>query len=116
MYEPEIHESHIMMDEEVAKTDLGQKMKNDLINRCSAKNQPAFWIIENYHRKGRLHGDYFITKEQAQRVVDRLHQRGFVEAVVLTGMLDSGYGCGLALEHLARDLFSMLTEEEEVAA
>ncbi|HDZ8896445.1 TPA: hypothetical protein RUX41_002803 [Aeromonas dhakensis] len=52
IYEPQIHPTHIMMDEEVEKSPLGQKMKNELIERCSRSNTPALWIIENYHRKG----------------------------------------------------------------
>ena len=116
MYEPEIYPTHIMMDKEVAKTPRGIQMKNDLFARCTASNKPAFWIIENEHRNGRLYGDYYITREQGKRVANWLQQRGFKDAVVMVNMLDSGYGCGLALKHLARDLFSMLTEEEEKVA
>jgi len=115
MYEPEIHPTHIMMDEEVEKSPQGQQMKNELIERCSRSNTPALWIIENYHRKGYLHGDFSITPEQAQQVQSFLHQKGLPDAQVSTHLLDSGYADGLKLEHVAKEVYAMLTEAEVTA-
>ncbi|QMS74746.1 hypothetical protein [Aeromonas veronii] len=111
IYEPQIHPTHIMMDEEVEKSPLGQKMKNELIERCNRSNTPALWIIENYHRKGYLRGDFAITPKQAQLVQSFLHRKGLPDAQVTTHMLDSGYADGLALEHIAKAVHVMLSEE-----
>ncbi|HCH55278.1 hypothetical protein TVA88_03370 [Aeromonas hydrophila] len=115
IYEPEIHPTHIMMDEEVAKSPQGIKMRNDLINRCSRTNTPALWIIENYSRKGHLYGDFAITPEQAQRVEAFLHQQRLTDAFVTTHMLDSGYEDGLRLEYIAKEIHAMLTEAKVAA-
>lgn len=115
IYEPQIHPTYILMDEEVEKSPLGQKMKSELIERCSRSNTPALWIIENYHRKGYLRGDFAITPEQAQLVQTFLHQKGLPDAFVTTHMLDSGYADGLKLEHIAKAVHAMLSEEEVAA-
>lgn len=115
MYEPEIHPTHIMMDEEAAKSPLGRKMKNDLIERCCRTNTPAFWIIENYSRNGHLYGDFTISPEQVQQVQSFLHQKGLGDACVTTHMLETGHADGLKLEHIAKEVYAMLTEAEVTA-
>lgn len=104
------HPTHLLMDDKVAHSPQGWKMRNRLINRCSACNRPALWIIENDHRNGHLYGDFYLSRETAQQVTELLHRKGFRDAFVTTNMLDSGYGCGLALEHLARELYGLMCD------
>lgn len=115
IFEPETHPTHILMDEQVAKSPLGQKMKNDLIERSCRNKTPALWIIENYHRKGHLHGDFAITPALAQQVQAFLHQKGLPDAVVTTHMLDSGYDDEHRLGHIAEEVYAMLTEAKVAA-
>lgn len=111
IYEPEIHPTHILMDEEFANTKQGWQMRKELIERCYVNNTPAFWIIENYHRNGYLYAEWDIGPEQVEQIKAYFERKGMKDTAVLPHLLESGYRCGLGLEYIAKHLHAMLTEE-----
>ncbi len=111
MYEPEIHPTHLLMNERFANTEQGWQTRNKFIERGYANNTPAFWIVENAQRKGYLNAEWNISPEQVEQVQAYFEQMGMTDATVLRHMLKSDYECGLKLESIARHLHAMLTEE-----